>query len=94
MGPFVIVLGSEMLIDWLKHAYIGKFNNTRPVIYGRFLDILAKDYYTNAFGEQNLTKRLGLPIIPLSCLMIRAGFQKLADRMVDEFSDEADRLYG
>jgi len=64
-----------MLIDWLKHAYIGKFNNTRPVIYSRFLDILAKDYYTNAFGEQNLTKRLGLPIIPLSCLMIRAGFQ-------------------
>ena len=75
LGPFVIVLGSEMLIDWLKHAYIGKFNNTKPVIYGRFLDILAKDYYTNAFGEQNLTKRLGLPIIPLSCLMIRAGFQ-------------------
>jgi len=75
LGPFVIVLGSEMLIDWLKHAYIGKFNNTKPVIYGRFLDILAKDYYTSAFGEQNLTKRLGLPIIPLSCLMIRAGFQ-------------------
>lgn len=75
LGPFVIVLGSEMLIDWLKHAYINKFNNTKPVIYGRFLDILAKDYYTNAFGEQNLTKRLGLPVIPLSCLMIRAGFQ-------------------
>lgn len=75
LGPFFIVLGSEMLIDWLKHAYIGKFNNVRPVIYGRFLDVLAKDYYTNAFGDQNLTKRLGLPVIPLSCLMIRAGFQ-------------------
>lgn len=75
LGPFVIVLGSEMLIDWLKHAYINKFNNTKPVIYSRFLDILAKDYYTNAFGEQNLMKRLGLPVLPLSCLMIRAGFQ-------------------
>lgn len=75
LGPFVIVLGSEMLIDWLKYAYINKFNNVRPVLYARFLDILAKDYYTNAFGEQNLTKRLGLPVIPLSCLMIRAGFQ-------------------
>lgn len=75
LGPFVIVLGSEMLIDWLKHAYIGKFNNVRPVIYQRFLDVLAKDYYTNAFGDQNLTKRLGLPVIPLSCLIIRAGFQ-------------------
>ena len=74
-GPFLVVLGSEMLVDWLKHAYINKFNNTRPAIYGRFLDILAKDYYSNAFGDQNLTKRLGLPVIPLSCLFIRASMQ-------------------
>jgi hypothetical protein len=75
LGPFLVVLGSEMFVDWLKHAYIGKFNNVRPAIYGRFLDVLAKDYYTNAFGDQNLTKRLGLPVIPLSCLFIRAGVQ-------------------
>ncbi|KIW16422.1 hypothetical protein PV08_06474 [Exophiala spinifera] len=75
LGPFLVVLGSEMLVDWLKHAYINKFNNTRPAIYDRFLDVLAKDYYTNAFGDQNLTKRLGLPVIPLSCLFIRASVQ-------------------
>ncbi|KAL4908941.1 eukaryotic membrane protein family-domain-containing protein [Aspergillus multicolor] len=75
LGPFLIVLGSEMFVDWLKHAYISKFNNTRPAIYGRFLDILAKDYYTNAFGDQNLMRRLGLPIIPLSCLFFRVSVQ-------------------
>ncbi|KAF2397023.1 DUF747-domain-containing protein [Trichodelitschia bisporula] len=75
LGPFLIVLGSEMLVDWLKHAYINKFNNTRPAIYGRFLDVLAKDYYTHAFADQNLTKRLGLPVIPLACLFIRAAVQ-------------------
>ncbi|KAL5339465.1 eukaryotic membrane protein family-domain-containing protein [Aspergillus crustosus] len=75
LGPFLVVLGSEMFVDWLKHAYINKFNNTRPAIYGRFLDILAKDYYTNAFGDQNLTRRLGLPIIPLSCLFFRVSVQ-------------------
>ncbi|OJJ50199.1 hypothetical protein ASPZODRAFT_90128 [Penicilliopsis zonata CBS 506.65] len=75
LGPFLVVLGSEMLVDWLKHAYIGKFNNTRPKIYGRFLDILAKDYYTNAFADQNLTRRLGLPVIPLSCLFFRVSVQ-------------------
>lgn len=75
LGPFVAVLGSEMLVDWIKHAYINKFNNTRPAIYDRFLDVLAKDYYTNAFGDQNLTKRLGLPVIPLSCLLIRSSVQ-------------------
>lgn len=47
MGPFLLVLGSEMLVDWIKHAYITKFNNTKPAIYGRFLDLLAKDYYSN-----------------------------------------------
>ncbi|KAI9829165.1 MAG: hypothetical protein M1832_000188 [Thelocarpon impressellum] len=75
LGPFLLVLGSEMLVDWLKHAYITKFNNTKPAIYGRFLDVLAKDYYSNAFADQNLTRRLGLPVIPLSCLFIRASLQ-------------------
>ncbi|GAB7363454.1 hypothetical protein MBLNU230_g3727t1 [Neophaeotheca triangularis] len=75
LGPFLIVLGSEMLVDWLKHAYINKFNNIRPNIYGRFLDVLTKDYYAHAFADQNLTKRLGLPVIPLSCLFIRASMQ-------------------
>lgn len=75
LGPFLIVLGSEALVDWCKHAYITKFNNVKPNIYGRFLDVLAKDYYSHAFVDQNLTKRLGLPVIPLSCLFIRACMQ-------------------
>ncbi|KAM3415452.1 Endoplasmic reticulum membrane protein 65 [Cercospora zeina] len=75
LGPFLIVLGSEALVDWCKHAYISKFNSVKPDIYGRFLDVLAKDYYSHAFVDQNLTKRLGLPIIPLSCLFIRSMVQ-------------------
>ncbi|EME49984.1 hypothetical protein DOTSEDRAFT_59131 [Dothistroma septosporum NZE10] len=75
LGPFLIVLGSEAVVDWCKHAYITKFNNVKPNIYGRFLDVLAKDYYSHAFADQNLTKRLGLPVIPLSCLFIRACMQ-------------------
>jgi hypothetical protein len=47
MSPFLLVLGTEILVDWLKHAYITKFNNTKPNVYGRFLDVLAKDYYSN-----------------------------------------------
>jgi Eukaryotic membrane protein family len=75
MGPFVLVLGSEMIVDWLKHAYITKFNSVKPKLYGRFLDVLAKDYYSNAFADQNLTRRLGLPTLPLACLFIRASLQ-------------------
>lgn len=75
LSPFLIVLGSEMLVDWLKHAYINKFNNFSPTLYSRFLDVLAKDYYSHAFADQNLTKRLGLPVLPLACLWIRATVQ-------------------
>lgn len=47
LSPFLVVLGSEMLVDWLKHAYVSKFNNVKPAVYEKFLDVLAKDYYNN-----------------------------------------------
>ncbi|WZH47304.1 eukaryotic membrane protein family-domain-containing protein [Fusarium acuminatum] len=75
LSPFLIVIGSEMLVDAIKHAYVTKFNNIKPSFYSRILDILCKDYYTNAFMAPSLTKRLGLAVIPLSCLFIRASIQ-------------------
>ena len=48
-------------------------------------------------GEAGCKVSLALDFVYTGVLMaavIRAGFQKLADRMVDEFSAEADRLYG
>jgi hypothetical protein len=47
LTPFLFVLGSEMGVDWIKHAYISKFNGVKPAVYQRYLDVLAKDYYTN-----------------------------------------------
>lgn len=47
LSPFLIVVGSEMLVDTIKHAYVTKFNNIKPAFYSRTLDILCKDYYTN-----------------------------------------------
>ncbi len=97
LSPFIVVIGSEMIVDWVKHAYVNKFNNIKPAFYGRILDILCKDYYTNvslptshhhccsgarnipdlfkAFVTPSLTRRLGLPLLPLSCLFIRASVQ-------------------
>ena len=65
LSPFLLVLGSEMLVDWIKHAYINKFNSTKPAIYGRFLDVLAKDYYSNVrtpwlYGRASPTDDLGI----------------------------------
>ncbi|RXK38837.1 hypothetical protein M231_03893 [Tremella mesenterica] len=43
MSPVLFVIVSEMLVDWLKHAFITKFNHVRASVYERFTDILAKD---------------------------------------------------
>jgi hypothetical protein len=34
---------SEMLVDWLKHAFITKFNHIRPSVYERYIDVLCRD---------------------------------------------------
>lgn len=54
LSPFLVVIGSEMLVDWIKHAYINKFNNIKPNFYSRVLDILCKDYYTNVGVPRSL----------------------------------------
>ncbi|TIA87711.1 hypothetical protein E3P99_03013 [Wallemia hederae] len=43
-SPVLLVILSEMGVDWLKHAFITKFMHIRPTIYGRFMDILAGDF--------------------------------------------------
>lgn len=43
LSPVLFVLMSEMVVDWLKHAFISKFNHVRASVYGRFTDVLAKD---------------------------------------------------
>ncbi|KAL1890374.1 hypothetical protein Cpir12675_005419 [Ceratocystis pirilliformis] len=75
LSPFVIVISSEIFVDVVKHAYVNRFNSIKPTFYSRILDILCKDYYTDAFVTPSLTRRLGLAVIPLSCLFIRASFQ-------------------
>ena len=44
--PLLIVFGSEVIVDWLKHAFITKFNQIRPTVYSRYLEILCKDFVT------------------------------------------------
>jgi hypothetical protein len=74
-GPAVVVVGSEIVVDWLKHAYVTKFNNIRPRVYQKFLDVLAIDYAENAFSDLIMTKRTGLPVYPLAAVFVRMLLQ-------------------
>ncbi|CDZ98162.1 Predicted membrane protein [Phaffia rhodozyma] len=90
LSPALVVLGSEMVVDWLKHAYITKFNHIRVSTYERFADVLCRDLVTagigglpsgkkHALADQSplVSRRLGFASLPLACLVIRIAFQAL-----------------
>ncbi|WFD34261.1 hypothetical protein MCUN1_001098 [Malassezia cuniculi] len=86
INPVLTVLLSELLVDWLKHAFVTKFNHIRPALYGRFMDVLCYDLLPHkgdpalpkgSFVDQSpiAARRLGFSVLPLSCVMVRLGFQ-------------------
>lgn len=91
LNPVLTVLLSEMLVDWLKHAFITKQNHIRPAVYGRYMDVLCRDLLPphtatamdghvqrqSSFVDQTplATRRLGLAVLPLVCVTIRLAFQ-------------------
>lgn len=42
--PLIMVFSSEIIVDWLKHAFITKFNNIHPDVYLRYIDTLTLDF--------------------------------------------------
>lgn len=69
--PIFNIFISEIIVDWVKHAYITKFNRIRPQIYDKFFYIMYRDYATN---QQEYQERLGLPVlayVTLSIVMLR-----------------------
>ncbi|KAI8323096.1 DUF747-domain-containing protein, partial [Martensiomyces pterosporus] len=91
--PMLMVLGSEILIDWIKHAFITKLNWIRPEIYSHYIDILSRDLACSRSGtaarasvtqpqlfvdqSSRVARRLGLSPMPLACLIMLMLMQVL-----------------
>ena len=55
--PVLSVMTSEMIVDWLKHAFITKFNHIRPSVYERYTDVLCRDLASgSAVGRRGARK--------------------------------------
>lgn len=90
-GPTVIVMGSEILVDWIKHCYIAKFNKIRPRIYRKFLLVLSLDFVevsrpSSALDSTSqhelvnyvlLTRRIGLPLLAIAVCFLRMSIGDL-----------------
>jgi hypothetical protein len=57
-----MVMVSETLVDWLKHAFITKFNHIRPSVYERYQDVLCRDLANGSVvGRHAARKVASLP---------------------------------
>jgi len=72
-----LLLVGEAIADWIKHAFINKFNNINSDVYSDFVRVLRSDilhcHRTNARLENthSTTRRVGLAQIPLACVTLR-----------------------
>ncbi|KAI0268633.1 DUF747-domain-containing protein [Gloeopeniophorella convolvens] len=83
--PVLTVMLSETLVDWLKHAFITKFNHIRPSVYERYTDVLCRDLASgsrlgarkHSYVDQSpvVARRLGFSSLPLAVLTILIGTQ-------------------
>jgi len=73
----MMVFIAEVAADWIKHAFITKFNFIKSSVYEDYLLILAGDVTGIGHGDVNIdhthavVKRVGLAQIPLACVMFR-----------------------
>lgn len=62
------VWGSELVVDWLKHAFIGKFNHIHSHVYSRSL---SKVFTELRCGSDVVAKRMGFTVVPFASVFLR-----------------------
>eukprot|EP00940_MAST-03C_sp_MAST-3C-sp2_P000917 g917.t1 len=75
------IWGCEVAVDWIKHAFVSKFNKISYKSYNKFKLIIGEDIVSsrtrwtaansNVDTTHAVTQRLGLATFPLTCLIVR-----------------------
>ena len=74
----LVVLVFEVVADWLKHAFVAKFNKLDASVYDAYASRLARDVVTGRSKRglaldhtHAVTRRLGFAVLPLACVSLR-----------------------
>ncbi|ESO95163.1 hypothetical protein LOTGIDRAFT_82778, partial [Lottia gigantea] len=73
----LLVFVAEFVVDWIKHAFVTKFNKIPSEVYQEFTYNLATDMISSrqksAFTDHSdlLSRKMGFTPIPLGCLLVR-----------------------
>ncbi|KAL0221159.1 hypothetical protein RCL1_001013 [Eukaryota sp. TZLM3-RCL] len=78
---FAVLLGSELAVDWAKHAFVCFYNGHSPQLYTGFKHILYNDVVSNnnENGSKHLrpsvARRIGFVPLPLACVSVRVVWE-------------------
>ena len=74
----VMVFMAEIVVDWVKHAFIAKFNRIDASVYEKYLKILSRDSSSSRAEPgatldhtHQVSRRLGLVSLPLAAVILR-----------------------
>jgi hypothetical protein len=97
---FYIVIG-EIVVDWTKHSFVTKFNRIHHSVYGDFLETLALEMLPKNQADearvdptQVIARRVGLGVLPLSCVSARFLLTHVVTPMATSSVDGALWLRG
>lgn len=84
-----LMLLAEVFVDWIKHAFITKFNRINAGVYDKYISILCRDI-TGCRKEDTIldhthyvSRRLGLVPLPLAAVVIRMLFRYFSTSSLD-----------
>jgi hypothetical protein len=66
-----------MLVDWLKHAFITKFNHIRPSVYERYTDVLCLDLASASAVSRKGARKVKIRYLPTINLQADHGYTAL-----------------
>ena len=71
-----MVIVGEMIVDWVKHGFICKFNLISPRVYRQFISVIYHDFRQTHMSRHDhhihsVSRRLGLSSFPLAVLLLR-----------------------
>jgi len=79
----LLVLGAEILVDWIKHAFVTRFNDLPAEVYHDYTISLAYDLAQTkqkyAFSDHSdiVTRRMGFIPLPLGVVMLRVVYSSV-----------------
>lgn len=76
-----IIYLCEVIVDWIKHAFVTKFNRIPYRVYHHFSVVICDDMIktrkhsvVRSIGGSAVSKRIGFVSLPLAAVVIRMGF--------------------